>query len=87
MQHHCKSNRCPYRAATAVETGHLLCQFVQLQGPNAQDLDPEMVWVLVGGDVHLQMFIGLEAQVRTWNWTAHTDRVNTTFIGCDYAED
>lgn len=84
MQHQCNS---PYRAATAVEAGHLLCQFVQLQGPNPQDLDPEMVWVLIGGDIHLQMFIRLEAQVRTGNWTAHRDHVNKTFIGCDYAED
>lgn len=66
---HARSNdsSCPYGTAAAVEAGHLLRQFVQLQRSDPQNLDPEVVGVLVGGDIHLQMFIRLEAQVWTWN--------------------
>lgn len=61
-----------------VDMVHFLCQFVQQEGANPQDLDPEMVRVLIGRHVHLQMFIRLKAQVRTGNWT--TQRVkNVTF--------
>lgn len=67
---HVSKDTCPYSgAATVVEAVHLLCQFVQLKGANAQDLDPEVVWVLWCRNINLKMFIRLEAQVRAGDWT------------------
>lgn len=56
-------------AAVAVEVVHFLCELVQQEGADPQDLDPEVVGVLAGRHVHLQMLVRLEAQVWTGNWT------------------
>lgn len=65
---------CPYSGVvTVVEAVHLFDQFVQLQGANPQDLDPEVVWVLKSRNINLEMFIRLEAQVWTGNWTTQKE--------------
>lgn len=73
VQHKNKDSRShPYSGAdTVVEAVHLLCELVQLQGANPQDLNPEVVWVLMSRNINLKMFIGLEAQVWAGNWTTH----------------
>lgn len=68
MKHVKDSSNHPYSGAAVVEMVHFLCQFVQLERTNTQDLDPEMVGVLIGRHIHIQMFIRLEAQVWTGNW-------------------
>lgn len=71
-------NMCPYsQVPTTVEAVHLLCQFVQLQGANSQDLDPEMIGILRGRNINLQMFIWLEAQIWTGNCTTQTNNTQS----------
>lgn len=45
--------------------GHLVYELVQLQAAGTNDLDPEVVWMFRGRDVHLQELIGVETEVRT----------------------
>lgn len=65
------THRC---AAVAVQVVHFLCELVQQEGADPQDLDPEVVGVLTGRHVHLQMLVRLKAQVWTGNWTTRNSQ-------------
>lgn len=58
----CKHHAHTHQAALVV-LGHLMDKLVQLQAAGAKDLDPEVVGVFRGGDVHFQELVGMETEV------------------------